>query len=198
MKHKPAVAIGALLSAIGLVAASAVPALAQPIVHEHFANSGSVIEQEVFPEFCGGTVDFPVLHTWEETGRFHLVLHGDGLPYFVGHLNRTDTYTNTENGKTLTVTTVTTEKDKRVIDNGDGTFTVVFNAAGNMKSYGPDGTRLFMDTGIFTAEVLFDNGGTPTDPTDDEFIEFVDVIARHGLADTFDRDFCEDIVTFIG
>lgn len=198
MKHRPAVTIGALLSAIGIVVASAAPALARPIVHEHFANSESVIEQDVFPEFCAGTVDFPVLHSWNEEGRFRLVLHGDGLPYFVGHLRRTDTYTNTVNGKTITITTVTTEKDQRVIDNGDGTFTILFDATGIQKSYGPDGTRLFMDTGLFRAEVLVDHGGTPTDPTDDEFIEFGEVIARHGLADTFERDFCADLVTFIG
>ncbi|MGW9415458.1 hypothetical protein [Arthrobacter cupressi] len=198
MKHKPVFAAGAAISAIGLAVGSAAPASAQPIVHEHFSESRTVIEQEVFPEFCAGIVDFPVLHSWDTRGNFLLVQRGDGLPYALATFQRTDDYTNTLNGKTFHQTMVATEKDQRIIDNGDGTFTIIFSASGVQKSYGPDGTRLFMDSGIFKGEVLIDNGGTPSDPNDDQFLEFVRVITDTGRSDTENRDFCTDLADFIG
>jgi len=55
-----------------------------------------------------------------------------------------------------------------------------------------------VDTGLFRAEVLIDHSGTPSDPYDDEFIGFLGQTAVHGQTDTLERDFCEDLVTFIG
>ena len=202
MKQKAFAAMGAMLSAAGIAVGSAAPALAEPLQpdhfleHQHFYVSESVIEQEVFPEFCAGVVDFPVLHTWNEKGMIKIALR-DGLPYFLTTSRRTDTYTNTLNEKSITITTALTFKDQRIIDNGDGTFTILFKASGVHKSYGPDGTQLFMDTGVSKAEFLFDHGGTPADPSDDTFLS-EKIIARHGHADTLGRDFCADLVTFIG
>jgi hypothetical protein len=198
MIHKALAAAGALISAMGIAVASATPALARPIEHEHISDSGSAIAQEEFPGFCAGVVDFPVRHDWEVEGMLLLVPRGDGLPYAVNPFRSTDVWTNTLNDKSFTITSVVQEKDHSIIDNGDGTFTIVNSSSGVHKAYGPDGTRLFMDTGTIRAEILIDNGGTPADPSDDEFLDFLGLIFSHGRADTEGRDFCADLVTFIG
>ena len=194
MKHKVFAAIGAFLCAIGVAVASATPASAQP--PEPISESGSFIEQEVFPGFCGGLVTFPVLHTFSEEGK-SLLKSRDGLPHLMFTSKRTDTYTNTLNGQTLTVTALVTGKDQSIVDNGDGTFTIVFKASGLQKSYGPDGSLLFIDAGLVKLQFLLDHGGTPSDPSDDVILD-MEVLAQNGRADTFDRDFCEDLVTLIG
>jgi hypothetical protein len=198
MIHKALAAAGALISAAGIAVASASPALAEPLEHEHISDSGSAIAQKESPGFCAGVVDFPVRHDWDVEGMFLFARHGDGLAYAVNPFRRTDVWTNTLNDKTFTITRVVQEKDHSVIDNGDGTLTIVFAASGVEKVYGPDGTRLFMDTGTFRAEVLIDHGGTPADPSDDEFLDFLGVIANSGRADTEGRNFCADLATYIG
>jgi hypothetical protein len=58
---------------------------------------------------------------------------------------------------------------------------------------GPDGF-LFLDSGHFRFEILIDLGGTPTDPSDDEFLECLGVVkGPTGRNDTEGRDFCDDI-----
>jgi len=61
-----------------------------------------------------------------------------------------------------------------------------------------DGAFLFHDTGLVEGAFLVDHNGTPTDPDDDEFIEVDGQIGFHGRFDTEDRDFCEDIATYLG
>ncbi|MEW9871607.1 hypothetical protein [Arthrobacter sp. HS15c] len=198
MKHKVLAALGALISTVGIAVASAVPAAAKPLEHDHFVDSGSEIAQVADPEFCAGVVDFPVLHEWNAEGQFLFVHHGDGFAYGGGPTRATDMWTNTLNGETLTVTRVGQGRDHKITDNGDGTLTLEFANSGVQKVYGPDGELLFMDTGLFRAEVLIDHGGTPSDPTDDEFIKFLGETAVHGQMDTLERDFCEDLVSYIG
>ncbi|WP_309107826.1 hypothetical protein [Arthrobacter sp.] len=198
MKHKVLAALGAMISAIGLSVASAGPASAKPLEHDHFVDSGSEIAQLADPLFCAGVVGFPVLHEWNAEGLFHFVVHGDGLAYGGGPFRATDVWTNTLNGKTFTITVAGQSRDHKVTDNNDGTLTIEFADTGVQKVYGPDGDRLFMDTGLVRAEVLIDHAGTPADPVDDQFIRFLGETAVHGQADTLGRDFCEDLVTFIG
>ena len=45
---------------------------------------------------------------------------------------------------------------------------------------------------------LVDHNGTPTIPDDDEFLGPVGAIGLHGRFDTEDRDFCADIMEFLG
>lgn len=198
MKHKALAAAIAVISITGIGVASAAPALARPLEHEHFTDSGSAIAQVEDPAFCAGVVDFPVQHDWNADGMFLLVRHGDGFAYWGTRFRATDVWTNTLNGKTLTITVVGQDRAQKLTDNGDGTVTVELAFPGIQKVYGPDGTRLFMDTGTVRAEILIDNGGTPFDLSDDEFLEFLGVTANPGQSDTAERDFCADLVTFIG
>ena len=65
--------------------------------------------------------------------------------------------------------------------------------------YGPDGEFRFSDPGQTRFEVLIDHGGTPTDPSDDEFLEFPGVVkGSTGRNDLEGHDFCADIHEFIG
>jgi hypothetical protein len=197
MKHKVLAAAGAMISVIGMSIAAAAPASAKPVEHDHFVDSGRVIIQVGDPLFCPGIVDFPVLHEWNAEGMFLLVERGDGQTYLVSPARATDTWTNTVNRETFTVSFVGQNRDHKITDNGDGTRTVEFATVGLQKVYGPDGQLLFMDTGLFRGEVLIDHAGTPADPSDDEFT-FLRDTAAHGQKDTLDRNFCEDLVTFIG
>lgn len=70
-------------------------------------------------------------------------------------------------------------------------------ATGNEKWYGPDGKVLFRNPGQVRFEILIDHGGTPGDPSDDEFLEFLGIVKDStGRNDLEGRDFCDDLVEF--
>ena len=61
------------------------------------------------------------------------------------------------------------DKDMNVTDNGDGTFTLITQFAGNEKWYGPDGEFLRPASGeAFRQAILVDENG--------EFLEFLGVV----------------------
>jgi hypothetical protein len=87
------------------------------------------------------------------------------------------------------------EKDLRVTDNGDGTQTILILATGNAVLYGDDGKAIARNPGQIRFEILVDDGGTPTDPSDDEFLDFLGVVkGSTGRSD----DFCEAAVPALG
>ena len=60
--------------------------------------------------------------------------------------------------------------------------------------YGEDGKAIARDPGQTRVEILVDHGGTPTDPSDDEFLEFLGVVKEStGRSD----DFCEAAVPIL-
>jgi hypothetical protein len=124
--------------------------------------------------------------------REQVVPHGpDQLAYFLTHGTRTETLTSLANGSSVTSVARVTEKDKRVTDNGDGTLTVLVLATGNATLYGADGKAIARDPGQVRFELLVDDGGTPSDPSDDEVIDFLGVVKDStGRSD----DFCEAAV----
>jgi len=183
---------------IGLAGAMAVafafsivaPAAAAPIANEHFHES----ESEVFDDFCG---DMAVL--FQHEADVHVVAKSrgpEGLAYFAANVRVIDSWTNLATEKTFTIERTFLDKDQRVTDNGDGTLTILIKSPGPQKVYGPDGTRLFLDAGAVWFEILVDHAGTPTDPSDDEFLADLGVIKVTGRADTEGRDFCEDFREF--
>ena len=148
-------------------------------------------DEVVLEDFCevpGLTVNLAfVLDVTVQT-----VPHGqDGLVYFLQQLKETDVYTNPANGKSVTEVSTVTGKDLRVTDNGDGTLTILVLATGNAVLYGADGKAIARNPGQVRFEILVDDGGTPTDPSDDEFLEFLGVVkGSTGRSD----DFCEAAV----
>jgi len=177
---------------VAFMSSLAVPAQAKPLERERIHEFGS----EVIEDFCGLTVleqfDRHINITFNQRGE-------KGIAYFTGNIHGWTSWTNVANGKTLTVVDNFVDKDQKITVNDDGTLTILVLAAGSTKVYGPDGRLLFNDPGQVRFEVLIDHNGTPTDPSDDEFLEFLGVVkGSTGRNDLDGRDFCEDIQTFIG
>ena len=143
-------------------------------------------EIRIEEDFCGVdglTVEFAI----NRVGSVQAVPHGrDGLVYFGFNLNVTEVVTNLANDNFVTSTATIRDKDLRVTDNGDGTLTVLVLATGNATLYGPDGKAIARNPGQVRYEVLIDHGGTPSDPSDDEFLEFLgDVKGSTGRTDDY-------------
>ena len=191
MKARPLIA--ALVAAVLTVGFTTSAALARPLEKVHFHD----VTSEVVEDFCG---DLTVRIDEDIRGAFLFNAHGpDGLGFASETLHGTVVFTNLANDKTFTQIFNVLIKDLKVTDNGDGTLTILVLATGSSKVYGPDGKLLFNDPGQIRFEILIDHGGTPTDPADDEFLEFLgEVKGSTGRNDLQDRDFCADIHEFIG
>ena len=187
-----------VLGVAGLVALAAVaPAAAERASVEHVDVSESEVfaagEWEVCPD-----LDFDVAWTWEETGVIHTQIRGaDGLWFWSGRFHGVNSWANPETGHVFTETYDVNDRDHKITDNGDGTLTITAQGAGP-RFYAVDGERLFTDTGVVRYRVLIDHGGTPNDPEDDEFLEFLGLDKLTGLRETDGRDFCADIEEFLG
>lgn len=185
----------ATMAGVVLLALAAMisPASAKPLERVHFHDSGS----EVIEGFCG---ELTVRFDFEVDGTFLLNPHGpDGLAYGLENIHGTESLTNLANDKTITRVFNVTSKDLKVTDNGDGTLTILVLATGGERWYGPDGQFLFSNPGQTRFELLIDHGGTPTDPTDDEFLEFLGVVkGSTGRNDLTDENFCDQILSVIG
>lgn len=186
-----------VLLAATVVAAPA--ATAEQLENDHYSFTDSHIEQEEHgDDFCGGTIAFPVRYDLAVEGFFHVVRRGNGLVYFADAFRFTESYTNVLNGQSLTILRAGRNADQAVVDNGDGTLTITFKSTGRTTILGPDGNVLFRDNGQVQGSFVVDHGGTPGDPEDDEFVEFLGETKLVGRLDTAERDFCEDLVAFLG
>jgi hypothetical protein len=157
---------------IPVLAILAVPAAAQPLEQAHYSDSASWI----WEDYChvDGRSELTVQYDQQFEGNFLLKARGpDGLVY--GHdLSRfTTVRTNLTNGKTVTTDGVENHHDQTVIDNDDGTLTVREAVTLSQRSYDSSGRILDHAAGRAVFEYLIDDNGTPTDPYDDEFLEFV-------------------------
>jgi hypothetical protein len=141
-------------------------ASARQIFQERFHDEGGLIHEN----FCG-VAGLTVSDDFVIDGKVRAVPHGpDGLAYFLQTSKETSVVTNVANGKAVTFVAKATVKDLKVTDNGDGTLTIVAMGVGSDTLYGPDGTAIARNPGQIRFEVLIDDGGTPSDPSDDEFI----------------------------
>lgn len=119
----------------------------------------------------------------------------DGLAYFTGTVHGMTWWTNLSTGKTMTSVYDFVDKDHKVTDNGDGTLTILVLAAGGGKILDANGKLLYKDPGQIRYEILIDNNGTPTDPSDDSFLRFLGVVkGSTGRNDLEGHDFCEDFL----
>jgi hypothetical protein len=191
MRHSRKLRLSAILALGATVAVTlAAAASAGQIVRESFHDEGTF----VIENFC----DVPGLiveNMFVADGSVRAVPHGpNGLAYFLEHATQTNVFTNVANGKAVTLVGKVTEKDLKVTDNGDGTLTILVLATGNDVLYGPDGKAIARNPGQIRFEILVDHGGTPTDPSDDEFLEFLGVVKEStGRND----DFCEAAVPIL-
>jgi hypothetical protein len=175
----------ALLLVVAVLPAGAAP-LERVRLHETFDG--------VFDD-CG----FPVHFEFEQSINIVFNQRGrDQLAYWTATFRGTNRWTNAEveDGPVFSEDFVGSDRDHRVTDNGDGTLTILVKFTGR-SFYALDGRRLFVDAGKGTFEVLIDHGGTPSDPSDDEFLEFLGGTEPVGRSDTSGRDFCADLNEFL-
>jgi len=177
---------GLAILTVGIGAAAATPIHWEPL---HFEYGPEATE-----DFCGVS-GLTVEQQGVIEGRFRTTTHGaDGLPYYFEHVEWIDTWTNLETGEFLTVVGSSRGGDLRVTDNGDGTLTILVQGASRRERLNEDGERISLSAGLFAFEVLIDHAGTPTDPSDDVFLEFLGVVKDVGLT----VDFCTTLVQAIG
>ena len=132
-------------------------------------------------------------HAFVSDGRERVTAHGsDGLLYFAAHEEVVHTVTNVATGESVSVVTNLKFADVRATDNGDGTLTFIAQRAAR-DVYIQDGQVIARGAGLIRVEGLRDHGGTPTDPSDDEFLEQV-IIKDVGNP----ADFCATIIRAIG
>ena len=162
-------------------------ASAKPIEHTTFHEEFT----ETFEDFCG--VDgLTVQHDDAHDVRLLVNPHGpEGLVYFQFNAKFTGVYTNVANGNTVTEVGNGVDRDLRVTDNGD-TLTILALSTGNVAVFGPDGKALGRNPGQVRFEFMVDHGGTPTDPTDDVFVEGSGSMVKGSTGRT--DDFCAAVL----
>lgn len=178
------------VGAIGIVLASLLindaSSAASPPVRDAFVETWDYVD----PNLCGLAIHI----RGEESVR--LLINGrgpNGLPHFGARLKGSNSFTNLATGKSYSSGWAVNDKDLTVTDNGDGTLTLLVLRTGNEQWYDADGKLLFANTGQVRFEVLIDHGGTPTDPSDDVFLDDLGVVKDStGRNDLEGRGFCED------
>ena len=173
------------LAAVGAVALGAVPAAgAQPYketIRQEFQN--------VIEDFCGEEGLTVQEHVVFESRFMANARKRDRLVYFMEN-QRVSVVLTSENG-TVTAKDTVLIKDLDVTDNGDGTLTILVMGTGNATAFDADGKAIARNPGQIRFELLIDHGGTPQDPTDDEFLDDLGVVfGSTGRND----DFCEAVV----
>ena len=184
----------AAISALALFAPAS--AFAAPPIIDHWSDHIEVIEQDEIPDWCPD-VPFDVLYTEDSHGTFRFVQRGDDNYYGGATFTSNFSWTNVETGKTFSGTRHGSDHDLLVTDNGDGTVTIDVHSTGATTYYDDDGNRLFIDAGRQTGTIVIDTNGTPGDPSDDQFVAFLGGDLT-GHFETADRDFCADVMEFIG
>ena len=186
-----------IAAAFALALLAPTPASAAPPIIDHWSEHIEHIEQvEHAPDWCPD-VPFDVLYTEDVSGTFRFVQHGDDNYYGASSITSTFSWTNVETGAMLSGVRHGADKDLLVTANSDGTITIETQFTGPTTYYDDDGNRLFIDAGRQTATIVIDTNGTPSDPSDDEFVDFLGGDMT-GHFETADRDFCADVMEFIG
>jgi hypothetical protein len=176
-----AVVAAAVVAAVGCLAA-ANPASARPLDRGHFHD----VIDDVITDFCGVS-GLTVALTGTVDGSYLDNSHGsDGLVYSRESARADVVYTNVDGGAWVRVVTTGTGRDLHVTDNGDGTLTLTTFGTGNGVMYDSDGNVIARDPGQTRVQILLDDNGTPTDPSDDEFLDFLGVVlGSTGVSDDF-------------
>jgi hypothetical protein len=170
--------VAAVLTAAAVAVALAAPVAAAPLERGTFHDDFSFIDSD----FCGAGLE--VRFDGVAEGRFLVNRRGsEGLVYFLEHVHVTETVTNLANGRSVSDESRTVQKDLHVVDNGDGTLTILVLATGNFILFGTDGKGIAHGSGQVRFELLIDHGGTPDDPSDDVELSFTLVKESTGTND---------------
>lgn len=138
----------------GLIAAGSAPASAGVVERYSLDFSSSGVEDD----FCGSGLQ--VAFTYDQTGSGSVKMRGQAGPLWL-HENIRIVRTFTYNGMTVTdIQPNTVVKDHSIVDNGDGTLSVVVLFAGGGRLVGSDGKLLAKNDGqirlLLTIDVATD------------------------------------------
>jgi hypothetical protein len=160
-------------SVMALAALPAAPAAAQPF------DKGSFHDVNTYTTDCG---DLQLDTVEVVDGRFLGVQRGpDGLVYFLEVSTYTRTFTNPDTGKYFVqVVKGLVGKDQTITDNGDGTLTIDSLSPSRVVDYDSSGNVIGVADGVAVYRILIDDNGTPQDPTDDEFLDFLGIVKEVG------------------
>jgi hypothetical protein len=186
----PSALLVAGLAIAGVVAASA-PASAAPIDHGRFHDvfTDSFMCDETVVQLDG---DHWVNFNFNQRGGPNV------FPYYRESVSGSNVFTNTDNGGTYTERFTSNARDRKIVDNGDGTITIYSQGSGTDRWYDTNNTLVLMDTGQFRWSIQLDYNGTPGNPDDDSEVpdSFQVVRDSTGVNDLVDRDFCADLFEF--
>jgi hypothetical protein len=105
---------------------------------------------------------------FQDSGVFQVRQTGrDRLPKHTVSHHGDFTVTNLATGKAFVIGWHYLEQEDKVTQNGDGTYSVLYQVPGPETIYGPDGQRLHTCGGMFRLLLTADNAGTPDDLSDD-------------------------------
>ena len=128
-------------------------------------------------------------------GRFLFNLRGPGTaPYYLERVKATIVVTG-EDGDWVKQVYGVLEKDLKITVNDDGTLTILVLATGPSTLYDSTGKAIARDPGQVRFELLVAYGEDLSDPSDDEFLDFLGVVKPStGRSD----DFCTAAVQVLG
>jgi hypothetical protein len=178
--------VALLATATGLTGAA--PAAAVPL------DQGRFVDQDQFDFDCNGTPT----HQANDLTVTYTAVARRGNVYYRESLTGRQVWTNLDTGGTYSNHVSQNGGDHTILDNGDGTITIVSQGAGQASYYDTDGNFVLKDSGVFRFSFGVDLHGTPDDPSDDTDVpdSFQLLKDRTGRADTADRDFCDDLRLF--
>lgn len=179
-----AVLVGLAIPTLGAAGAAS----AAPGEWETFHNEFTVVEEDA----CG-VPGLTLEQAFVSDGRERITVRGpDGLSFYAAHEEVVRTVTNVATGESVTQIITVRFTYLKVTDNGDGTSTLVTQRP-TRSVYIQDGQVIARGSSLVRFEELVDNGGTPTDPSDDEFLGEV------VIKDVGNRpEFCATIIQAIG
>ncbi|WP_430645302.1 hypothetical protein [Agromyces sp. GXS1127] len=187
--HRRGLIAAVSAAALATSVLAAAPASARPLENLRFVEEESFTDED----FCGAGVSVDVELTREVHVLFNTRKPGTA-PYWGGNFSVDVRYTN-EAGDTVTEIVRGYERDLKITDHGDGTMTILVLSTGNATVYDESGTAIARNPGQVRYEVLIDHGGTPDDPSDDEFIAFLGLVKEStGRTD----DFCAAVLPILG
>lgn len=187
--------LAAIAAGVMAIALAPVAEASNVVFRNHIVTQESHIEQEEHgDDFC----DVPFLVLWEGslTLTESVITKGNGdLEYFSFHISTRETFTNLESGATFHTITTFSGRDQKLTLNDDGTLSVQAMDRFSSKLFGPDGKLVGVDAGLAQISLVIDLGDLE-DPEDDQLIS--ETVTEHGTRALGERDFCEDVMTFLG
>ena len=186
----PAVLAAASVAALG-TALLVAPAAAAPIEKGHFFHD----TETTF--FTCDTNGLPVQQVDDVTGSFMGNQRGSSpFPYCRESVRGTTTWTNLENGGTFTNVFTANIHDATITDNGDGTITIDFYAAGGCPVLRQRGQPRAQGSRHHPVPDRHRLQRHPRRPRRRHELSFEVTRDSTGRNDTEGRDFCNDVLVF--